>query len=70
MKKPLPEPIFFTLHEVAALLKVSYNTVYEMVVKKELKAIKVGGQWRVLKTEFFGCLKQFYGEALVNDLVA
>jgi excisionase family DNA binding protein len=36
-----------TLQETAELLRLSRRTVTRMVKRKELPAIKVGGQWRV-----------------------
>jgi excisionase family DNA binding protein len=36
-----------TLRETAELLKLSRRTVMRMVMRKELPAFKVGGQWRV-----------------------
>ena len=36
----------FTLYELAAYLRLNKFTVYRMVERKELPAIKVANQWR------------------------
>lgn len=40
-----------TLEEVADILRVSIQTVRRMIDDGELKARKVRGQWRILKTD-------------------
>lgn len=47
------EPLspFLTTTEVAHLLKVSRNTVPELCRRGEIKARRVGRQWRILKTD-------------------
>jgi len=35
-----------TVKEVAALLRVSPQTVYKLIAAKQLPAIRVGGTWR------------------------
>lgn len=46
------EEQFYTLQEVAKLLKVSYMTVLRWVKSGKLKASKVGKQYRVKKEVF------------------
>jgi excisionase family DNA binding protein len=57
-KKPIKKPIkktssateaitIYTLDEVAQLLKVTRRTVYNYVGSGELKAVKLGSDWRV-----------------------
>jgi excisionase family DNA binding protein len=42
------EPLrFLTVPEAAELLQVSTRTLLRMVWRKELPALKVGGQWRI-----------------------
>lgn len=36
-----------TVHEVAALLKVKESTVRTLIKDKQLRAIKLGREWRV-----------------------
>lgn len=40
-----------TLGELAKALKLSWKTVWRMVKKGEIKAQRIGGQWRVTKEE-------------------
>ncbi|MFV0343722.1 MAG: substrate-binding domain-containing protein [Anaerocolumna sp.] len=42
---------FYTPMEVADLLKIKKSTVYELIKRGELKCIKVGKQFRVLKND-------------------
>jgi excisionase family DNA binding protein len=42
------EPLkLLTLNEAAELLQVSRRTLQRMLNRKELAALKVGGQWRI-----------------------
>lgn len=41
----------YSLNQVAELLNVHRNTVLNMILRKELKANKVGRQWRVSEEE-------------------
>ena len=46
------EPLrFFTLQEAAVLLQMSKRTLHRMAQRKELPALKVGGQWRIRQSE-------------------
>ncbi len=40
---------FYTLHEIAQLLKVSYMTVFRWVKSKKLESSRVGRQYRIKK---------------------
>ena len=42
LRKPL-----LTVHEVAELLKIKESTVRAMINEKQLRAIKLGRDWRV-----------------------
>lgn len=42
---------FLTASEVAELLKLNPETVYNLIAKEDLPATKVGGQWRFLESE-------------------
>jgi putative molybdopterin biosynthesis protein len=37
----------YDLYEVAKMLSVSYMTVYRAVRRGDIKAVKIGKQWRV-----------------------
>jgi putative molybdopterin biosynthesis protein len=41
----------YTVEEVAGILKISEQTVRNLIKRKELKAIRVGGQFRITKEE-------------------
>jgi excisionase family DNA binding protein len=46
-----------TLEETAAFLKVSETTVYQLLRDGQLKARKVGREWRFLKSQLITYLK-------------
>ena len=41
----------FTIPEVANMFKVSEMSIRRMIDRKQLNAIKVGGQWRITQEE-------------------
>jgi excisionase family DNA binding protein len=41
----MPEPLL-TAAEVATWLKLNIETVYDLIARAQLPAIKIGGQWR------------------------
>lgn len=43
--------MIYTIPEVAKLFKVSELTIKRMIYRKDLNAIKVGGQWRITQEE-------------------
>jgi excisionase family DNA binding protein len=43
---------FLTLKEAARMLQISKRTVFRMVHRKIVPAIKVGGQWRIRESQF------------------
>ena len=55
-----------TLEEAAEFLKVSETTVYQLVRSGELKARKVGREWRILKSQLVEFLK-LEGENMTTD---
>jgi excisionase family DNA binding protein len=57
-----------TLEEAAGFLKVSETTVYQLLRSGELKARKVGREWRILKSQLVEFLKQD-GESMIQDSV-
>jgi excisionase family DNA binding protein len=40
-------PVFYTLNEISAILRVHRNTVEIMIKSRRLTATKVGGVWRI-----------------------
>jgi len=46
-----------TAHEVAAHLRVHAGTMYRLIKRGDLKALRVGGDWRIDKEEFYRWLK-------------
>lgn len=43
-----------TIHDVAQQLNVDERTIRELIRKNELRAIKVGKEWRVAETDLDG----------------
>jgi len=48
---------FYTQREVAELLRVSVRTVTRLIMDKRLRAVKVGGVWRVAETDLLEYLR-------------
>lgn len=44
------EENYYTIKEVASLLKVAYLTVYRWIISGKLEAQKAGKQYRISKT--------------------
>jgi excisionase family DNA binding protein len=51
MGEELTELRFLTLAEAAIILQVSKRTILRMIQKKEVPALKVGGQWRLRESQ-------------------
>lgn len=47
----MSEEQYYTIQEVADMLKVAYLTVYRWIRSGKLKAIKAGKQYRISKLE-------------------
>jgi len=43
--------VAYDVEEVALLLKISYQTVMKLIKKGDIKAVKLGKQYRVPKSE-------------------
>jgi len=54
--EPLPSP-FLTVQEVAAHLRVHAGTMYRIIKRGDLRALRVGGDWRIDKEELNRWLK-------------
>lgn len=52
------DPRFFTLEEVAEILRVSKRTIHRMIQQRKMPAFKVGGQWRIPETRFKEWIEQ------------
>lgn len=53
-----PQDHYYSIKEVAKMLKVAYLTVYRWIQAKKLPAIKAGKQYRISKSE----LDRFVGK--------
>jgi excisionase family DNA binding protein len=42
---------FLTLAEAATILQVSKRTILRMIQKRDVPALKVGGQWRLRESQ-------------------
>ncbi len=54
---------FFTVAEVAAILRVSNMTVYRLIKAGELRAARVGKSYRIREDDVDAYLEQRYTEA-------
>jgi excisionase family DNA binding protein len=45
-------PAFHTVQELKTLLRIGESQAYALVANREVKAIKVGGSWRIPHSEF------------------
>jgi excisionase family DNA binding protein len=43
---------YYTIDEVAALLKVSRNTIKRMIERRQIRAISIGAQYRIPASEW------------------
>lgn len=46
------EEQYYTINEIAEMLKVAYLTVYRWIISGKLEAYKVGKQFRISHTDF------------------
>ncbi|MBD3329355.1 helix-turn-helix domain-containing protein [Candidatus Dojkabacteria bacterium] len=54
---------YYTLEEVAEMLKVTYMTVYRWIKSGQLEAVKAGKQYRVSKK----CLNEFIEKSAKDE---
>jgi excisionase family DNA binding protein len=45
-------PAFHTVQELRQLLRIGNAQAYNLIANREVKAIKVGGSWRIPHSEF------------------
>lgn len=50
---------YYSIEEVASMLKVAYLTVYRWIQAGKLKAIKAGKQYRIRKEDLDNFLKDY-----------
>lgn len=55
----MTEDEYYSIEEVAKMLKVAYLTVYRWVQAGKLKALKAGKQYRIKKIDLDGFLKEY-----------
>jgi putative molybdopterin biosynthesis protein len=48
----------YTPQEVAKILRVTRTTIYQHIKKGQLKAIRIGNQYRITKAQLEECLQQ------------
>jgi len=65
----MSDPKIMTIKEVAKYLKMSENSVYKLVEKGKMPAIKVSNQWRLDKEQIKEWLGSQMGEFASEDLV-
>jgi putative molybdopterin biosynthesis protein len=51
-------PEFLTIPEAAALLRIGERTVYDLARHRRIPAAKVGGQWRIRRTDLDAWLER------------
>ena len=57
----MAEEQYYSIEEVAKILKVAYLTVYRWVQAKKLVALKAGKQYRIKKDDLDNFLKVYKG---------
>lgn len=48
----------FTVQEVSSYLKIAEKTTYRLLLEGKIPGFKVGGSWRIRKTEIDKWIKQ------------
>jgi excisionase family DNA binding protein len=48
------EPRFIKVSEYAELMRIHKLTVLRLIKRNEIRAVRVGGHWRILKDEING----------------
>lgn len=62
-RRPLSEARFATVHEVAALLRVSRMTVYRLIRQGDLPAVRVGRGYRIREEDVARYLQERFTAA-------
>ena len=58
----MTEEKYYTIEEVAEMLKVVYLTVYRWIQDGKLKAYKAGKQYRINKSDLDGFITSYEGK--------
>lgn len=53
-----------TLKETAVYLRISTLTAYRMVKDRTLPAVKIGGQWKIIREKLDSVIQQEFGASL------
>ena len=53
----------YTPQEAAQMLRVTRSTIYQHIKKRQLKAIRIGNQYRITKAQ----LEEYIRQNVVND---
>jgi DNA binding domain, excisionase family len=59
------EPVLYTVSEVAELLKVNRNSIYELLKKNVIRGLKLGSL-KITRTELIKFLEENNGKDLSN----
>lgn len=59
------EPVLYTVSEVAELLKVNRNSIYELLKKNVIRGLKIGSL-KITRTELIKFLEENNGKDLSN----
>jgi excisionase family DNA binding protein len=65
MTEPVIDPDtdrFMAVKEVAAFFDVRMFTIREWITDGKIKAVKVNGRWKILKSEVIRYANELYGE--------
>ena len=57
--KTMEKDQYYSIEEVASMLKVAYLTVYRWIQAKRIKALKAGKQYRIKKEDLDKFLKGY-----------
>jgi putative molybdopterin biosynthesis protein len=58
----MTEEQYYSIEEVAKMLKVAYLTVYRWIQAKRLISYKAGKQYRIKETDFNNFVKMYHRE--------
>lgn len=57
MTRPQPLPMYLTAAELAARLRVSKMTVYRLIKRGELPAVRIGRSFRITRSAYVGYVR-------------
>jgi len=53
---------YYSIKEIASIVKVTYLTVYRWIQAKKIQAYKVGKQYRIEKKDLTSFIKSYKGQ--------